>query len=171
MHPMARFLITGLLLFMLGSVSAQQYLIVQKNGKVKNFKYQTGDEIMLQIKNGDFNLKGEITKLSDTSLTIDSYLEIRYSNISKVLRPRAFLTRLSKLFFIRGGVAYVTIVGINGLINNDSPMIDEQTIAVSASMVAIGFVMKPFYIRKLDLTKNWHIKMINFDAIPESDGI
>lgn len=167
---MIRYFFAGLLIFTLSAAFGQQYLVVQKNGKVKNFKYQTGDEIMLQTKNGAFNLKGEITQLSDSSLTINSYIEIKYSNIAKLLRPRRYFTKLSKLFFIRGGIAYVTIVGINGIINNDSPMIDEQTLAISATMVAIGLIMKPFYIRKLDVTKKWHIKMINFDMIPEPDG-
>jgi hypothetical protein len=168
---MIKYVFTGLLIFTLSVALGQQYLVVQKYGKVKNFKYQTGDEIMLEIKNGAFNLTGEITQLSDSSLTINSYVEIKYENITKVLRPRRYFTKLSKLFFIRGGIAYVTIVGINGIINNDSPLIDEQTLTISATMVAIGLIMKPFYIRKLDLTKKWHLKMLNFDMIPETDGI
>ena len=151
-------------------VLAQQYLVVQKTGKVKNFKYQTGDEITLVINNGDFTIQGEITSITDTSLYINSYIEVQFSNISAVLKPRRFFIKLSKLFFIRGGIAYVTIVGINGIINNDSPLIDEQTIAISAVMVAIGVAMKPFYIRKLNTVSKWQIKMIDFDNIPLSAG-
>lgn len=167
MKPLFR---TGLFLFLLifsFSIYGQQYLVVQKPGKVKNFKYEVGDEIMINTRKGDLTLSGEITDISDTCVTINTYIDVGLSNIAKVLRPRRFFTKLSKLFFIRGGIAYVTIVGINGIINNDSPLIDEQTLTISASMVAIGLAMKPLYIRKLDTTGKWALKVIDFDNIPD----
>jgi hypothetical protein len=166
MKPVLRLALIIAILMVPLTMDAQQYLVVQKLGKVRNFKYEVGDEIMIRTRKGDFSLNGEITKISDTSLTLNSYVEIGFSNVAKVLRPRRYFTKLSKLFFIRGGIAYVTIVGINGIINNDSPLIDEQTLTISATMVAVGFLMKPFYIRKLDTISKWKIKVIDFDNIP-----
>lgn len=167
MKPFVRLGLIVSLLLAVCSVSGQQYLVVQKSGKVKNFKYEVGDEIMIKTRKGDFSLSGEITRITDTSLTINSYVEIGFGNVAKVLRPRRYFTKLSKLFFIRGGIAYVTIVGINGVINNDSPLIDDQTLKISAAMVATGFLMKPFYMRKLDAIGKWKLKAIDFDNIPE----
>lgn len=147
----------------------QQYLVLQKLGKVKNFKYEVGDKIMVKTRHGELTVDGEITGLSDTSVTINSYVEVGFSNVAQVLRPRIFFTALSRLFFIRGGIAYTSIVGINGLINNDSPVIDEQTLVISATMVGIGFAMKPFYLRKLDAIEKWKLKVIDFDNIPIVD--
>lgn len=166
MKHSALILLTGFLLMSGYTVRAQQYLVVQKRGSVKNFKYQAGDDIALQTYGVDFPIRGEITKMSDSSLTIDSYINIRLSDISEVLRPRRYLQKLSRLFFIRGGIAYVAIVGVNGLINNDSPVIDEQTLTISAVMIAIGLAMKSFYIRKLDVISKWQLKIIDFDNIP-----
>ena len=164
------FILAGFFILTFYPLQAQQYLVVQKTGSVKNFKYQIGNDIAMEVNNGDFIIQGEITNISDTSLSINSYIEVKFNNISRVLRPRRFFTKLSKLFFIRGGIAYVTIVGINGIINNDSPLIDEQTIAISAAMVAIGFALKPFYIRKLNTVSKWQIKMIDFENIPLRAG-
>lgn len=166
MKPFARLGITILLVLAACALSGQQYLVVQKQGKVKNFKYEIGDEIMVKTRNGDLKFSGDITKITDSSLTINSYVEVAFENVAQVLRPRRYFTKLSKLFFIRGGIAYVTIVGINGIINNDSPLIDDQTLKISATMVAIGFLMKPFYIRKLDTDEKWKLKFIDFDNIP-----
>ncbi len=163
---------SGLLVLFLCSsfpIFGQQYLVVQKLGKVKNFKYEVGDKIMVKTREGEFTVDGEITGLSDTSVTINSYVEVGFRNVAQVLRPRMFFKALSQLFFIQGGIAYTTIVGINGLINNDSPIIDEQTIIISATMVGIGFVMKPFYLRKLNTKEKWKLKVIDFDNIPNLD--
>lgn len=162
----ALIILAGLFTLTVCPVRAQQYLVVQKIGKVKNFKYVPGDGIALRTKKGNFDIQGDITHITDTSLFINSYIEVKFSNISAILRPRRYFTKLSKLFFIRGGIAYVTIVGINGIINNDSPMIDDQTLKISAVMVSIGLLMKPFYVRKLDTTSRWQIKMIDFKNIP-----
>ena len=166
MKPLLRLGLLSVLISAFIPIFGQQYLVVQKSGKVKNFKYEVGDEIMISTRKGDLKVSGEITKISDTSVTINSYVEVGFSNVAKVLRPRRYFTKLSKLFFIRGGIAYVTIVGINGIINNDSPLIDEQTLGISAAMVAIGLAMKPFYIRKLDMMGKWKLKVIDFENIP-----
>jgi len=92
--------------------NAQQYLIVQKRGTVKNHKYEVGHEISFQTKKGDFYVKGTISKMTDSTIFIDNLYEIELENISVVFRQRRFLKKLSNLFFIRGGIAYVTIVGI-----------------------------------------------------------
>lgn len=145
--------------------NAQQYLVVQKKGTIKNHKYEVGNEISFQTKKGDFYVTGIISKMTDSTVFIDNLYEIELENINVVFRQRRFLRKLSNLFFIRGGIAYVTIVGINGVINNDSPLIDEQTLIISASMVAVGFLMKPFIIKKMDVTEKWQLKVLDFNNI------
>ena len=144
---------------------SQQYLIVQKCGTVKNVKYEVNDKISFQTLKGEFHIEGTITKIKDSTITIDTFYEINLKNIATVFRLRSFLNGLSKIFFIRGGIVYVSIVGINGIINNDSPLIDEQTLIISASMVAIGFALKPFITKKFDVTGKWCLKVIDFDKI------
>jgi hypothetical protein len=160
-----KLLFTGLGLIIGLAVFPQQYFVVEKLGKMKNIKYELNDEISFQTRNGDFLINGTITQLTDSSITIDTHYTIDLENIAIVFKKRKFLKRLSGLFFIRGGIAYTVIVGINGAINNDSPMIDEQTLIISASMVAIGFALKPFIIKKMKIPEKWQLKVIDFDNV------
>jgi hypothetical protein len=147
------------------NASAQLYLVVQKRGTVKNHKYEIGNEISFQTIKGDFYINGKLSKITDSIITIDNLYDIELDNIGVVFKQRRSLRKISKLFFIRGGIAYTTIVGINGVINNDSPLIDEQTLIISASMVAIGLLMKPFYVKKMDVTEKWQLKVLDFENV------
>lgn len=164
--------ITIVLLGFLAStmMNAQQYLVVQKRGTVKNHKYELNDKLSFQTKKGEFYLKGTLSKITDSTIFIDNLYEIELSNIARVFRQRSFLKALSKQFFIRGGIAYVTIVGINGAINNDCPMIDEQTLIISASMVVIGFALKPFITKKMDVVDKWQLKVLDFNNLESKGG-
>ncbi len=152
------------------SLYGQQYLVVQKAGSIKNFKYEVGKDISIQTLKGDFIIEGDISKITDSTLFIDNLYEIEYSNIQRVLRPRGFWKRLSILFFIQGGVAYTAIVGINGLINNDSPVIDEQTLIISAVMVATGLALSPFYTKKMNIGEKWQLKVLDFERLEMDAG-
>jgi hypothetical protein len=157
--------------FLLQAAYSQQYLVVQKNLAIKNYKYQPGDKISLQTIRGDLEFDGRISKITDSTIVIDNLYEIDLRNIAAVFRKRGFIKRLSGLFFIRGGIAYTAITGINGLINNDSPMIDQQTLLISAAMVAIGFAMKPLIIKKLKINEKWQLKVIDFYNVPTNGEI
>lgn len=143
-------------------LQGQQYLVVKKSGKLKYFTYETGDFIRLQTIKGDLMIGGRITGITPVSLMIEGGYEIQSDNIASIYKKRGFYQRMSSLFFIRGGVAYTTIVGVNSLINNERPLVDEQTLWISGTMVAIGFALKPLITRKLDLQKNWHLKILDF---------
>lgn len=166
MKPNFKYICSLLFFFILAVATySQQYLVVQKYGTVKNFKYEVNDKISFQTLKGEFFIEETITYITDSTITVDTFYEVKLKNIATVLRPRIFVIALSEIFFIRAGIAYVAIVGINGIIHNESPVIDEQTLLISASMVAIGFALKPFFTRKLDATGKWCLKVIDFDNI------
>ncbi|MBE0638165.1 MAG: hypothetical protein IH598_06585 [Bacteroidales bacterium] len=142
---------------------AQRYFVLQKKGEVKNFKYQEGNKIHLETSRGNFELKGEILQISDTSILIDNF-EVGLSNIAAIYRSSGFLNRLSSLFFIQGGIAYFLIDGTNRAIHKEYPIIDESTLMISGTMIVTGFAIRPFITRKFDLSKNWQVKILNFDA-------
>jgi len=152
------------------NTSAQQYLVVQKRGFVKNFKYEIDDELSFVTKKGEFYIKGTISKITDSIITLDNLYEIKLDNIAKIYEKRRFLKKLSGLFFIRGGIAYTAIVGINSLINNESPLVDEQTLIISAGMIAVGLALKPFIIKKMDVCNKWQLKVLNFNQLEMKEG-
>lgn len=143
-------------------LSGQQYLVVKKVGKLKYYTYETGDYIKLQTIKGNMVIGGIISRITPVSITIEGGYDIQSDNIGFVFRKRGFYQRLSTLFFIRGGVAYTAIVGVNSIINNESPLVDEQTLWISGAMIATGFALKPLINRKLDVRKNWNLKILDF---------
>lgn len=143
--------------------SAQQYLVLQKKNKLKNFKYTEGNNIQLQTLRGNFLVSGEITRIGDTSITIDHKIEIGLTNIGKIYKRRGFFDSLSMLFFIRGGASYFLIDGTNRLINSDYPIVDESTLLISGTMIAVGFALRPLVVREIDIINNWQLKILNFD--------
>lgn len=153
--------LTGLVLCA-GSVSAQQYLVLEKAGTVRNFKYQVNDEIFLQLKREGAWITGRISELHDSSLVIDSYIDVKLSEIAVVRRSSSFISRLSKLFFIRGGIAYFLIVGTNRAINQEYPVVDQFTTIVSGSMILAGILLRPLISRDFELGQKWRLKVLDF---------
>lgn len=164
MKPFIPVLMIMMLILGAMQTDAQQYLVLQKKGKLKNFKYETGSKISLKTRRGNFNIEGRLTQIGDTSIVIDHSIEIGVTNIVAIYRSSGFLNRLSTLFFIQGGIAYFLIDGTNRAINQEYPVIDESTLLISGTMIATGFALRPFITRKFDIPEKWEIKILNFDV-------
>ncbi|MFP4469436.1 MAG: hypothetical protein ACLFPE_02060 [Bacteroidales bacterium] len=161
--------IAGLFLFlylMPGArlVMAQQYLVLEKAGTTRNFKYQTRNTIMLQLKNSDSWIAGDITEIRDSAIIIDHFIEIDLHNIAVVRRSSGFLKALSNLFFLRGGAAYLLIAGTNRTINHEYPVVDTSTMIVSGSLMAAGLLIKPLIRRDFLLGEKWRLKILDFSV-------
>jgi len=161
------FMLFSSLLLVSNVIEAQQYFVIENSRSLKNFKYQVGDDIVIVPRPGDFTFSGKITQITDSSIFIDHFTEIKVHNIQAVVRSSKFIKKISGLFFIRGGLVYLGVVGINSAINHENPIIDKQTAIISATMVAIGFALKPFIKRKYDVDNGWRIKILDFDRINE----
>jgi hypothetical protein len=144
------------------SACAQQYLVLQKRGVVKNIKYQAGDVITLKVVRGDFVYSGNISHIRDSSIVLNSLNEIFLNEITTVYRPRKFVRFMSKVLFY-AGFGYVGLEGVNGAINNDSPMISKSTIISGSVMVGTGLLLKPFKTRKFDIQEKYVLKVLDFE--------
>jgi hypothetical protein len=152
-----------LLFFVLPAIQAQQYLVVEKTGTAKNFKYSPGNKIDLLV--NETRLQGTITQLTDSTLTLDYSIIVQLEQIKKVYRFRGFVYRFSKTALLMGGMAYIAIVGANGIINNEYPLVDQTTAIIGVSMIAASFLLRPLYYRKIPVDGRWQLKVINFDAL------
>lgn len=144
---------------------AQQYFVIENFRTLKNYKYQINNDITIQTRAGGFILTGKITLITDSSIFLDHFTEVKIKNIQAVVKTRKFIKKLSGLYLIRGGLVYLGIVGINSAINHEQPIIDKQTAIISGAMVATGIALKPLIRRKMDVDKGWHIKILDFDNL------
>ena len=153
-----------ILLFLIPlATEAQQYLVVEKTGTVKNFKYSPGNDIDLLV--NETRLKGTITQLTDSTLALDYSIIVQLQQIKKVYRFRGFVYKFSKKALFGAGLAYMAITGVNGMINNEYPLVDQTTAIIGVSMMAASFLLKPFVYRKIPIDGRWQLKVIDFDAL------
>jgi hypothetical protein len=151
-------------LLLAGHMAAgQQFMLVEKYNNLKNFKYCEGDPIRLQIKSEQRIIEGEITGLSDSSLFIGSWEEIMFNDIRFIYRERYWI-RLSRGFFLVGGIGYFSVDAFNRLINNDSPVILMETLAISTGLVGLSFLLIPLKYKRINPEK-WNISLIDFDGL------
>jgi len=154
-----------LLLLMISlCAGAQQYVVLQKKGTVKNYKYQVGNDITLMVKRGDLVFSGEISQINDSSFVLNSLNEIFLEEIKYVYRQRRFVRVLSKVL-LYAGVGYVALEGVNGVINNYSPVISQNTIIAGAVMVGTSFALRPFYTRSFSIPEKFVLKILDFEKL------
>jgi hypothetical protein len=105
-----------LVLVTLQPVISQNILVLEKPGVKKNFKYKEGDKIDLKTRDS-ITLKGMITSIKDTLITLNFYTEVRLHNVMQVTRTRWAISILSKVLLI-GGAGMIIVEALNGAISN-----------------------------------------------------
>ena len=160
-------LFTILILCLLASgVFAQRVLLVEKPGKFKNYKYFVGDEIVLKVAPYGEKHDGIIHEVTDTSLLINFDNEIMLDEIQMILRPRWGLNILSKVTRI-AGAGYFILDVVNRSINNQSPVVNENTLMISAGLVAFSYALVPFHDKRMKRGDKWRIKVLNLSMDEE----
>lgn len=157
-----KYYLTLLILVTSLCAGAQQYVVLQKSRAIKNYKYQVGDDITVRVKRGDYVFSGAISQINDSSFVLNSLNEIFIGEIKSVYRSRVFVRVLSKVL-IYAGAGYVALEGVNGVINNYSPVISKQTLLAGAILSGSGFVLKSFYTRSFDTTEKYVLKILDFE--------
>jgi hypothetical protein len=151
-----------ILVLRMAVVDAQNLLILERPGTVKNFKYEVNDMIKIRTLGSDTLLKGEITFIDDSMMVINNNQPVAISEISKVYRTQWGFTFLQGLF-LTAGASYLLISTINGIINNDQPMVPRETIIISGSLLVAGAAITPFTTRKFRIdNKKWRMRILDF---------
>lgn len=158
----------SILLFVVGwmvtlNASSQKILIMENSRTLRNIKYYQGDEIGLILKKNGLKVKDVIFDMTDSSLVTYDQGEIRFSDIKSVVRENYWIDILSR-FSMLAGALYFGIDSFNRLINSDWPMVDEQTLVVSAGIVGFGFLLLPFRQSKYPLGEKWKLRVIDLQV-------
>ncbi len=152
-----------LILFALGfNLGAQNIFIVERPGTIKNYKFYSGDKIKLRTISNDTLISGTISIIYDSSIIIDDANEITIGNIAAIYRKPWGYNFLQYLTVL-SGIAYLGISTINGLINSDNPIVPEETLIISGSMIAFGVALTPLTTRKYKIDKEkWRVVILDF---------
>lgn len=149
--------------FVIGSIlTAQNIFVLERPGTIKNFKYYQGDKIKIRTIAADTVISGLIYRVNDSSIIINKTEEIQTSDIGVMYKKRwgyGFLQYLS----IFAGTAYLGINTLNGIINDDQPVIPHETLIISGSMIVFGVALTPLTTRKFKIdNEKWRIIILDF---------
>ncbi len=123
--------------FMAIYTSAQDILLLERPGTIKNIKYYNGDNIRLGIFGGDSIISGEITRINDSGFIINTQFEVQLNQICTVYKLRKFF-RFSEELFFKAGIPYIILTATNRTINNEYPILDKEVALISGSLVLAG---------------------------------
>ncbi len=160
MNVLIRILVFLSLCLLVNTMDAQRVLLVEKPGKFKNFKYFVGDDITLKTLPYSEKQSGTIHEITDTSILINFDNEIMIDDIDMILKRRWGISLLAKITRI-AGAGYFVLDVVNRTINNDSPIVTQNTALISAGMVAFSYALLPLQNRRMKKGEKWRIKILN----------
>lgn len=164
------FVMILLMVYGLNDLSAQRFLLLQRPGKVKNYKYFAGDKIIFRAYADTVVVMGRISGFSDTSIFINDKSEIPIediTSISKKCHMMAFLSRGALLF----GIAYFGLNGFNRLINHDYPTYDKESLLIVSGSLAGFFALNKFKYRKFRIGEEWKLDILDLTFERENFNI
>jgi len=142
-------------------LSGQQFLLLSKPGKLKNYKYFVGDQLQLRFQDS-LRLTGIITGFQDSLVELNTIIKLDPDNIQIVYRERRMLMVLSKASLL-AGVGYFGLTGFNRLINNDTPVYTESSLWISGALIGGSFLLRPLLYKKICLKQDgWQLKILGF---------
>lgn len=155
----------SLLAFLLASLAldGQQYLYLKKKGEVPAYRWEQGAPLELKVRNGDeeFWLAGDFVRADSNRIVFGTKI-IRKQDIVAIKMDRGILPFLGNAS-MSGAVLFTGVILVNGIINNDKPIIRTTTVYISLGFLAGGYLMKYLGVRKYYMKDGWYFEHIDFN--------
>ncbi|MFA5970832.1 MAG: hypothetical protein WC780_00675 [Lentimicrobiaceae bacterium] len=162
------FLIWAVLLVLIcQTVDAQKVLLLQKPGKTKRFLYYTGDKIIIRTGDPEFEVRGEITYIDDSIVTVNKNYTYQLAKVKEVIIKRPFLNGSWRMMYLTSGI-YAAGSIFNRAINNNKPLVDNTIPVVSGSFIALGTASYLLRNKHCKIEDGWKLKVLDFDIYKEN---
>jgi hypothetical protein len=144
-------------------VDAQQYLYLKKKGELPAYRWEQGDFLELKVQNGEeeFWLSGDFVRADSNRIVFGTKI-VRKENIIALRVSRGLMPFFGKAA-MAGGTMFPAIIILNGVINNDRPIIRPVTVYVSLGFLAGGYALHRFGVRRLKIKDGWYLEHIEFN--------
>jgi hypothetical protein len=143
-------------------LTAQNIFLLERPGTIKNYKFYSGDRIRIKTLSVDTIISGPINIINDSSIIINIANEILIGDIAAIYRKQWWFNFLQYLS-VFAGISYLGINTLNGVINSDDPVVPNETLIISGSMIAFGAALTPLTTRKYKIDKEkWRVLILDF---------
>ena len=157
-----KYLIFLLMLVFVGEMQSQNILVLEKPGTSRNFKYKVYDQISLYQTSTDSIISGSLSAIADSTIAVNGGTPIRLDDVTIVYRKSWGFNLLQRVSLLAGSL-YLGINTINGLVNNDSPVVPKETLIIGGSLTAAGLLLIPLTTRKLKPgSGTWRLLILDF---------
>ncbi len=154
-----RHLITGILMILMLSATAQKVLVAEKIGRGRYFSFKEGDMIRLKTINEQFYIYEEIVQVDDSSLLVRGNYRVSLGNISYIEQIYRNRKRNGILLMVAGG-ALVAITSINNALHNNQ-VIDPVYLSIGVGLAATGGLWYSAGKRKYRIGNKWKLKVLD----------
>jgi len=143
------------------TLDAQNILLLEHNRKFKNHKFYRGDDIHLRVRTDttDVHIRGEINAIYDSLLVVNYTNIVMLKDIEVVYRDRMWARIVSYSAIVAGG-GYLVLDSFNRAINNEAPVVDDQTLVTSGIIIGAGLLLIPFKEYRHRVGKKWDLKIL-----------
>lgn len=135
-------------------------LILEKLGSKHRITYGIGDKIIIKLNGEDYELREEITDMSDSTLSFrDFSIPINNIHYVKTVHTKGFLSPSNgPKIMIAGAVLFLADVVNQTLVQDNSYELNKGVTIASASLIGFGGLLMTFKYRKFKPGKNKRIR-------------
>lgn len=147
------------------SVFSQRILIVDKAGRpTKRIKYNSGEYIVVKIKNDKTKYKGFLEVVSDTSFFVSNNL-IMLDSLHAIIKYNKAPKAISTQAFIVGGI--ITIASaINNGVTKGAVFPGDDSYIVPAAFMGLGVLFLPFWRKTYKINnRNRVVKILDMTPV------
>ncbi len=155
-----RLTLTTALLFITSILFSQQYIYLQKGNEVPHTRIALKDKVKFKTQESERWIEGILHEITAESITVGQATYL-ISNIS-AFRTRNGFVHLLGTAGVAGGTLFTGIFILNGLINNETLLTENQAI-LGASLVSAGFIVRLLARKTYNKTDGWNWKVIDLD--------
>jgi hypothetical protein len=133
-------------------------------GKLKKYEVFVGNTLEYKLKGRRGFQAQRVSNLQDSLVVLGNDSVITLSRIKKIrIRHHNYHNKLFRTIFTIGAVGYPLLNVVNNALNNNSPLLDQQAMIVSASFLGALFITREMGITRLRITKNKTLRISDVD--------
>jgi hypothetical protein len=159
-------LIVVLLCSLAREISAQNTLRLSYKGlfKTKIYNFYEGETIEFKSRGEHTYKRKSIMNMYDSSVVFKDYTEIILKDITaiKIRKRNPTLRVLNKVSLI-GGIGFLSLNTINGMILGHGLSIDERALIVSGSLIGASLLLHEADIKRVRMTRSSSLKIFSIN--------